>query len=59
MISDYRNVGYANHTVRPAAEVYSQVPFNSIDGVDLTWQHGFGDTSLTTHFLPCCTFAQL
>ncbi|MFN3788487.1 MAG: hypothetical protein ACK4S9_00125 [Massilia sp.] len=48
MISDYRNVGYANHTVRPAAEVYSQVPFNSIDGVDLTWQHGFGDTSLTS-----------
>ncbi len=48
MISDYRNVGYANHTVRPPAEVYSQVPFNSIDGLDVTWQHGFGDTSLTT-----------
>jgi len=47
MISDYRNVGYANHMLRPPAEVYSQVPFNSIDGLDLTWQHGFGDTSLT------------
>lgn len=48
MISDYRNVGYANHMVRPPAEVYSQVPFNSIDGLDLTWQHSFGDTSVTS-----------
>ena len=47
MISDYRNVGYANHSVRPPAEVYSQVPFNSIDGLDLSWQHGFGDTDVT------------
>ncbi|RZA31578.1 MAG: hypothetical protein EOP92_30495 [Lysobacteraceae bacterium] len=48
MISDYRNVGYANHMVRPSAEVYSQVPFNSVDGVDVTWQHSFGDTTLTS-----------
>lgn len=48
MISDYRNVGYANHMVRPPAEVYSQVPFNSIDGLDVTWQQSVGDTSLTT-----------
>jgi hypothetical protein len=48
MISDYRNVGYANTMLRPPAEVYSQVPFNSVDGVDLTWQHAFGDTSVTT-----------
>ncbi|SFB98761.1 porin [Massilia yuzhufengensis] len=48
MISDYRNVGYANHMLRPPAEVYSQVPFNSIDGADITWQHAFGDTSVTT-----------
>ncbi len=47
MISDYRNVGYANNMLRPPAEVYSQVPFNSIDGADITWQHGFGDTSVT------------
>ena len=48
MISDYRNVGYANHMLRPPAEVYSQVPFNSIDGADITWQHSFGDTSVTS-----------
>jgi hypothetical protein len=50
MISDYRNVGYANNMLRPPAEVYSQVPFNSIDGLDVVWQHGFGDTSVTTQF---------
>lgn len=47
MISDYRNVGYANTFLRPPVEMYSQVPFNSMDGVDLTWQQSFGDTSLT------------
>ncbi|QOY95432.1 hypothetical protein IM543_06105 [Massilia sp. UMI-21] len=48
MISDYRNVGYANTMLRPPAEVYSQVPFNSVDGLDVTWQHGFGDTTVTS-----------
>lgn len=47
MISDYRNVGYANTMLRPPAEVYSQVPFNSVDGADITWQRGFGDTNIT------------
>jgi opacity protein-like surface antigen len=48
MISDYRNVGYANTLLRPPAEVYSQVPFNSADGFDVTWQRSFGDTSVTS-----------
>ena len=48
MISDYRNVGYANTMLRPPSEVYSQVPFNSVDGVDVTWRHDFGNTSLTS-----------
>lgn len=48
MISDYRNVGYANTMLRPPAEVYSQVPFNSVDGADLTWQQSFGDATVTT-----------
>jgi len=48
MISDYRNVGYANTMLRPPAEVYSQVPFNSVDGVDVTWRRDFGNTSLTS-----------
>lgn len=47
MISDYRNVGYANTLLRPPSEVYSQVPLNSIDGIDATYQRSFGDTSLT------------
>lgn len=47
MISEYRNVGYANTFVRPPIELYSQVPFNSIDGIDGIWQQGFGDTTVT------------
>ncbi len=47
MISDYRNVGYANTFLRPPVELYSQVPFNSIDGADITWQHSFADTTVT------------
>lgn len=50
MISDYRNVGYANTLLRPPAEVYSQVPFNSADGADVTWQKSFGDTTVTSQF---------
>jgi hypothetical protein len=47
MISEYRNVGYANTFVRPPQDMYSQVPFNNIDGIDATWQHGFGATNVT------------
>ena len=48
MISDYRNVGYANTMLRPPGEMYSQVPLNSIDGIDGTYQFSLGDTSITT-----------
>lgn len=47
MISDYRNVGYANTMLRPPVEVYSQVPFDNVDGADVTWNGDFGDTSVT------------
>ena len=47
MISDYRNVGYANTMLRPPVEMYAQVPMNSIDGVDVTWQRSFGDTTVS------------
>jgi len=47
MISDYRNVGYANTFLRPPSEVYSQVPINSVDGVDVTWAHTFAETNFT------------
>jgi hypothetical protein len=48
MISDYRNVGYANIMLRPPQEVYSLIPHNSIDGADATWQQNIGTTTLTT-----------
>jgi hypothetical protein len=47
MISEYRNVGYANTFLRPPSEMYSQVPLNSVDGADLTWQHSYADTTIT------------
>jgi hypothetical protein len=50
MISDYRNVGYANTMLRPPAEVYSQMLFNTVDGADVTWQHSYGDTTYTAQF---------
>ncbi|MTW14401.1 porin [Pseudoduganella eburnea] len=50
MISDFRNVGYANTMLRPPAEVYRQVTLDSFDGADLLYQHSFGDTSLSVQF---------
>ncbi|MES2016382.1 MAG: hypothetical protein V4484_07785 [Pseudomonadota bacterium] len=47
MISDFRNVGYANTMLRPPAEVYRQVANMSFDGADVVYTHGFGDTTLT------------
>jgi hypothetical protein len=48
MVSDYRNVGYANTMVRPSQEVYSQVPMDSLDGADVSWQQNIGSATLTT-----------
>ena len=50
MISDYRNVGYANTLLRPPTEVYAQVPINGIDGADATWQQSLGDTTVSAQF---------
>ena len=50
MISEYRNVGYANTFLRPPSEVYSQVPLNSVDGADITWSKAYGDTTYTAQF---------
>lgn len=47
MISDYRNVGYANTMLRPPVEMYTQVTLESIDGADALYQTSFGDTSVT------------
>lgn len=50
MISDFRNVGYANTMLRPPAEVYRQVTADSLDGVDVVYQDSFGDTTVTAQF---------
>lgn len=38
MISDFRDVGYANTAVRPPLDVYGQVPVSSFDGLDVSYQ---------------------
>ena len=50
MISDFRNVGYANTMIRPPAEVYRQVNADSVDGADVIYQHSFNDTTVTAQF---------
>jgi hypothetical protein len=47
MMSEYRNVGYANTMLRPPREVYSRVPVNHLDGGDITWQQNIVDTTYT------------
>jgi len=47
LVSDFRNVGYANTWVRPPVEVYGQVPISSIDGIDAIWRVPVGENTLT------------
>lgn len=47
LISDYRNVGYANTWARPPVDVYGQVAAGIFDGVDLIWKHNIGDGALS------------
>lgn len=51
MISDYREVSYANLWVRTPVDVYGQVPFNNFVGADATYQMNLGSTALTTSVL--------
>lgn len=48
LVSDYRNVGYANTMLRPSQEMYAQVPNDSLDGADLDWRESLGSSTLTT-----------
>jgi hypothetical protein len=50
MISDYRFIGYSNTMIRPPVEMYSQLNIESIDGIDATYKHSFGDTTFTGQF---------
>jgi hypothetical protein len=46
MISEYRQVGYANTFIRPPLEVYGQVPLDYIDGLDGLYTHSFGPVDI-------------
>jgi predicted porin len=43
LVSDDRNVGYANPWVRPPVEVYGLVPITESDGADATYKLHLGD----------------
>jgi hypothetical protein len=47
LVSDARNIGYANPWVRPPIEVYSLVPITSSDGIDASYKVQFGNVSHT------------
>lgn len=47
MVSDFRDVGYANTAVRPPLDVYGQVPVSSIDGGDASYQTNLGSATVT------------
>lgn len=51
MASEYRKVGYAIPTVRPAVEVYNLVPVTNSDGIDITYQTRFDDITNTVYLL--------
>jgi hypothetical protein len=43
LVSDTRNIGYANPWIRPPVEVYSLVPIDSSDGIDASYRWHIGD----------------
>ena len=47
MISDFRDVGYANVAVRPNLDVYGQVPVSYVDGGDVSYQANVGPANVT------------
>lgn len=47
MVSDFRDVGYANTTVRPPLDVYGQVPVSSVDGGDISYQTNVQSATVT------------
>ena len=47
MISDYRDVNYANLWVRPPLETYGQVPVSNVSGADVIVQHAVGSANVS------------
>lgn len=46
-VSDFREVGFANTTLRPPQDVYGQVPVSHFDGADVTYQTSTGLGTVT------------
>lgn len=51
LISDFRNVGYANTWLRAPNEVYALSVFRRLDGADLTYRKSIGGSTLTASVL--------
>ena len=47
MVSDFRNIGYSNLSLRTPTDVYGQVAFSHFDGGDAIYQDTFGSATLT------------
>jgi hypothetical protein len=47
LVSDFRQVGYANTWIRPPVEVYGQVPIDSVDGLDVLYSGDVGPVSFS------------
>jgi hypothetical protein len=45
LVSDFRQVGYANTWIRPPVEVYGQVPLDNVDGLDVLYTGNAGPVS--------------
>ncbi len=43
LLSDYRNVRFAQLWTHPPTEYYGQLPHHHSDGIDITWSHHDGD----------------
>ena len=48
MVSDFRDVGFANTAIRPPLDVYGQVPVSSADGGDISYQMNLGGATITS-----------
>jgi len=48
MVSDFREVGYANAILRPPEDTYLLAPLGSFDGVDFNSYFEFGETLVNT-----------
>jgi hypothetical protein len=51
LVSDTRNVGYANTWLRAPDEVYGEAGFDTYNGYDVTYQHAVGPYTLSVNAL--------